>query len=148
MEEKNRDAMEEILRYTKKQYRMSVITALFTVIMTAVVTVTAFMLVPKVTKLVADIKRLTEPMEEMMGPIGEAADSMKKVAKNLEEIDFAGMSKDVGDLVVNANESIEEAMKKVESLDIDNLNQSIEELHQVLEPLSKFFNALSGGGSN
>ena len=148
MEEQNRDTMEKILKYTKKQYRMSVLTALFTIAMTAVVSVTAFLLVPKVTKLVADINRLTAPMEEMMGPIGEAADSMKKVAKEMEDIDFKGMSKDVGELVVNANESISEAMKKVEALDIDSLNQSIQELHQVLEPLSRFFSVISGGGSN
>ena len=76
-----------------------------------------------------------------------AAESMENVSKSLEQIDFVTMSKDISDLVLDADTSIKETMEKVEAIDFDSLNKSIEELRQVLEPLSEFFGMFGRGGN-
>ena len=46
---------------------------------------------------------------------------------------------DVDSLVVTGQESLEQTMGKLESINMEKLNQAIEDLAEVIEPLAKFF---------
>ena len=78
-------------------------------------------------------------VETLYDAVLKTTENLSDVSEDLAEIDFATMTEDVSRLVNDAETSLTETMEKVNSLDIDSLNKSIEELHQILEPISNFF---------
>ena len=55
-------------------------------------------------------------------------------------MDFTGMVEDVDTLVTTAQSSLEQTMGKLNSIDFDTLNNAIEDLAKVVEPMSKLMN--------
>jgi len=71
---------------------------------------------------------------------------LNTVAADFEEVDFHIVFEEINKLVsdgqaltINASNSMEKALGKVESLDIETLNQSIEDFSAVVKTLSRFF---------
>ena len=52
-------------------------------------------------------------------------------------MDFTGMVNNVESLVVTAQESLEQTMSNLNTIDFQTLNQAIEDLSKVVEPMSK-----------
>ena len=72
---------------------------------------------------------------------------MQTVLGNLEEataqlsvMDFTGMVESVEELVTTAQESLNETMGKLNTIDFDTLNKAIADLAKVVEPMSKLMN--------
>lgn len=113
-------------KYAKKQYRMSQITALASVIILAVVVSTCSYLVPKVNVTYQNMQLIME--------------DLKVVTSELAEADVSQMIRDVDQLAVESQKNIGDAMKKVNEIDIDGLNTAIKNLSDVVEPFANFFN--------
>ncbi len=71
---------------------------------------------------------------------------LNTVAADFEEVDFPIVFEEINKLIndgqaltINASDSMEKALGKVESLDIETLNQSIEDFSAVVKTLSRFF---------
>lgn len=80
--------------------------------------------------------------------IAAVVDQMEVVLGNLERttgelaaLDLQSMVKDVDTLVVTGQESLEQTMAKLNTLDFEALNQAIQDLGKVVEPLAKLFKA-------
>lgn len=76
--------------------------------------------------------------------ITQLMDQMESVLINLEEatgdltnLDLGGMIADVDTLVVTGQQTLEATMEKLNSLDIETLNKTIQDLADVVEPLAK-----------
>lgn len=76
--------------------------------------------------------------------ITQLMDQMETVLINLEEatgdltnLDLGGMIADVDTLVVTGQQTLEATMEKLNSLDIETLNKTIQDLADVVEPLAK-----------
>lgn len=67
--------------------------------------------------------------------------NLEQVTAQLAEADLAGMAADMNTLMTTGQDSLQQAMTKLNSIDIDVLNQAIADLSAVVEPLAKFFNA-------
>ena len=79
--------------------------------------------------------------------ISTVASQMQTVLTNLEEttaqlsgMDFTGMVNDVDTLVTTAQQSLEQTMGKLNTIDFDTLNKAIEDLAKVVEPMSRLMN--------
>ena len=59
------------------------------------------------------------------------------IADQLIDADLAGLVKHVDQMAVTSEKGIEEALKKINTMDIDTLNQAIQALYDVVEPLAK-----------
>ena len=96
------------------------------------------------------ILRLLPQVAQVLPQIGSVLDQMQLVLTNLEttteqlsQIDLSGMVSGVDTLVTTAQESLNQTMSKLDTLDFATLNKAIEDLATVVEPLSRFFKALS-----
>lgn len=76
--------------------------------------------------------------------VTQVMDQMETVMANLEEatgaltdLDMAGMIADVDTLVVTGQETLEATIAKLNALDIETLNKTIQDLADVVEPLAK-----------
>lgn len=93
------------------------------------------------------IYTLLPQVQDILPQINTVVTQMQVVLSNLEEttaqlsaVDFSGMIQDVDALVATAQESLEQTMGQLETIDFETLNQAIEDLAKVIEPLSKLMN--------
>lgn len=119
------DSNEQQARYAKKQYVMSQITALCSVIVLAVVLCTASFLIP-------EVKRMFDDMETVMS-------NVTAITEELAEADLGQMVEDIDHLVTSSDQSVQEALRQINSVDIEKLNQAINDLASLIRPLAKFF---------
>ena len=126
MMEQIRASNAEQEKYVRKQYRMSQITALASVLILAVVLYTCSVFIPKVNVTYENMQLIME--------------DMKVITSELAEADIDQMIKDVDKLAVDSQKNINDAMKKVNDIDIDSLNAAIKNLSDVVEPFANFFN--------
>ena len=117
-------------KYAKKQGRIVALAAIFCVAIMIGVGILVLSVLPKVVTL----------LDQANGIAVQADDVMKDlnvVTKQLAQADITGMIDDVSKLVVESEESINDAMKKVDAMDIEGLNKAIKDLGDVIEPLAK-----------
>lgn len=65
---------------------------------------------------------------------------LEKTTAQLSVMDFTGMVNDVDTLVTTAQQSLEQTMGKLNTIDFDTLNKAIADLAKVVEPMSKLMN--------
>lgn len=66
-------------------------------------------------------------------------DSVNVVAKELEEANLGQMVTDIDNLVTSSDQSVKEALRQINSVDIKTLNQAIQDLSNLISPLARFF---------
>ena len=73
--------------------------------------------------------------------------NLETVTTELAQADLIGMVENVDALVTNVDglvgtsqEGVEQAMAKINAIDFDALNDAIQDLSDVIEPIAKFFN--------
>jgi len=113
-------------KYARKQYRMSQLTALASVIILAVVIYISATLIPQVHTTLQSVNYMME--------------DLNSVTSELAEIDLEEMIKNVDALVVSSETSIQDAMKKLNALDVETLNEAIRNLNDAVAPLANLFN--------
>ena len=117
-------------KYAKKQGRIVALAALFCVLIMIGIAIMVISVLPKIVTLL-----------DQANSVAVEADSVMKdlsvVTQQLSQADITGMLDDVSSLVVESEESINEAMKKVNAMDIEGLNSAIEDLQAVIAPLAK-----------
>ena len=127
-----RDMMERIEKsnagqekYARRQYRMSQITALASILILAVVIYTASILIPKINVTYQNIQLILE--------------DMRVITSELADAELDQMIGNIDHLVVSSEKNINDALVKVNSIDIEELNRAIQNLSDVVEPLAQFF---------
>ena len=119
------DSNERQASYAKKQSRMSQITALASILILAIVIYTSATIIPRVNRLFDDVETVM--------------DSVNVVAKELEEANLGQMVTDIDNLVTSSDQSVKEALRQINSVDIQTLNQAILDLSNLISPLARFF---------
>lgn len=115
-------------KYARRQYRMAQITTLASLLMLAAVCAVCLMIIPKV-------NTTYENMELIM-------ENLKVITGQLAEVDMDEMVGDINSLVTTSEKNINSAMKKIDDIDIEGLNDAIHNLSDAVEPFAKLF----GGG--
>ncbi|MCD8370242.1 MAG: hypothetical protein LUC94_07995 [Clostridiales bacterium] len=113
-------------KYAKKQYRMSQITAIASVLVLAIVIYVAATLIPQINNTFQNLDLIMK--------------DLNVVTSELADADLEQMFSDVDQLVVSSEEGIQDALEKVNAIDIEHLNEAIQNLNDTVTPLAEFFN--------
>ena len=145
MEEKQ--TLEKLLykqnRYAKWQCILTAVAALCCVgIFVLVLT-----LMPQIRAVTAQMNTVLTDLEAVTGQLEGEMDTilsnLNTVTDELARADLKGMVADVDSFVTTGQEAVEQATEKLNIIDFETLNQAIEDLADVVEPLAKFFNVFN-----
>lgn len=126
--EDNREMM-ELIRQQTRSSRIQCILMLVTALCCVALVVTVLGVLPRVDGVITQ-------MEAVLG-------NLEQATAQLAAADLEGMASNVDDLVVTGQQSLEQTMEKLNTIDFEALNRAIKDLADVIEPLAKFFNAFS-----
>lgn len=116
---------DEQAKYAKKQYTMSRITAISSLIILALVIASCLTVIPRVNSLFSDMEIVLLDVQDISAELRDA---------NLDQ-----MITDVDKLVNTSQVSIESAIKKMNDIDITALNSAIRDLSSIVRPIARIF---------
>ena len=134
MGNKDLEAMEdkelliELVKSQRKDALGQRITAIATLGMFAALVIALVIIVPKV---VATIDQVQTTITETENLVKQAEETMSGIDSMVANVDS---------LVVENTESVNKAMEDLNNIDFETLNQGIQDLSDVVEPLANFFN--------
>ncbi|MCR4787093.1 MAG: hypothetical protein K5888_00760 [Lachnospiraceae bacterium] len=117
-------------KYAKKQGRVVKIAAAVCVVIMIGIAILVLSVLPKVVALLDQANAVAIQADDVMK-------DLNVVTKQLAAADITGMIDDVSNLVVESEDSINEAMKKIDAMDIEGLNTAIKDLGDVIAPLAR-----------
>lgn len=124
MEKTNRQQ----LRYMRLQSILAVLAALCFVVL-------AF----AVGRVMPRLSGFADEAENLLAQAEVVLTNLEEVTQELTQVEFTAMVEDVDALVSSSQAGLEETLEKVNSIDIEKLNEAIDGLSKVVEPLAKFF---------
>ncbi len=89
---------------------------------------------PQISAIITEIPGVVAQMEVVLG-------NLELVTRELTTVDFAEMVEGVNALVATGQVGLEETVNKLNAIDFEALNNAIQKLTQVIDPLAKFFGA-------
>ena len=101
---------------------------------------------PKINKLRAELEKnngkiaaLQAKNKDLEKQIREL-ENLEIVTAQLADMELGDMIRNVDSLVTTSQDSLEQMMAKLNTIDFESLNDAIRNLADVVEPLAKFFN--------
>ena len=134
-----RDNERREMQYAKKQSRFAMIISIVSLVVVILAMVAVVSVVPKVLNLIDNVNGIVTEAEVTLADASKVIDNLNLTTEELANQDIAGLFDKVDGLVVESQASINEAMDKVNQMDIETLNKAIQELHAVVEPMSRLF---------
>ena len=134
--------MEQILEKIEKQSRRQLLFTKILCMLCALMLICTLVLTLSITGAVQEILTIAQPLQQMADQAGTVMANLDTVAQDLADANLGSMVENVNTLAADSQTVITEAMKKLDTIDIDTLNQAIADLADVVEPLakvSKFF---------
>jgi predicted PurR-regulated permease PerM len=136
MEEKD---MREILERLDKSNRQQVRYARLQSILAVLAALCFIGLVVVVGSIVPELMDFASEAESLLGQAEVVLTNLEDVTNELAQVEFTKMIDDVNGLVTSSQQGLEGTLEKVNSIDIETLNEAIDGLAKVVEPLAKFF---------
>ena len=87
-----------------------------------------------------DLEGVTDTLD---GELDAILTNLDTVTRELAAADLDGMVADVDAFVTTSQDAVEQATEKLNVIDFETLNQAIENLADVVEPLARFFNVFN-----
>lgn len=126
--------LKELVSNSKKQLFYTRIAALFAVVAVAALIICLSILVPYV---VRTVNQANEVMAKASGTIELVDTAIESVTEMSKSITAMGNNMDT--FITENAESVEKVMKKLDEIDFEGLNSAIKDLGDVVEPLANFF---------
>ena len=131
--EESREMM-ELLRRIEKANRRQALSGWIMCVVAVVTALCCVMLFMTVVDLLPQINTVIAQTETVLSNLEQATEQFSAM-------DLQGMVADVDTLVLTGQDSLEQTMEKLNTIDFEALNQAIEDLSDVIEPLARFFKA-------
>lgn len=136
MEEKD---MREILERLEKSNRQQLRYARLQSILAVLAALCFIGLVVVVGSIVPELMDFASEAESLLGQAEVVLTNLEDVTNELAQVEFTKMIDDVNGLVTSSQQGLEGTLEKINSIDIESLNEAIDGLAKVVEPLAKFF---------
>ena len=137
--EENKELLEllqSIEKSSRQQARLTrfvCIFALIAAVCCGCTLVLVYSVLPEITGILPQISTVASQMQTVLS-------DLEQTTRQLSVMDFTGMVEDVDILVSTAQNSLEQTMGKLNSIDFNTLNKAISDLAKVVEPMSKLMN--------
>ena len=136
------ELLEEILKYQKRSSRITRIAAIAVLFIACVFAVALALIIPKVVNILDNATETLEEVDELIADTGDIMDDLNDMT-----IEVNAVISDAGVLIDNSNSMVEdntdaitETVQELNQVDFETLNQAINDLSDVVEPLANFFN--------
>ena len=83
--------------------------------------------------------RLLPQVNDLLGQMETVMTDLEQTVRRLSALDLESMVANANSLAVVAQDSLQQTMEKLNTVDFETLNKAIEDLSKVIEPLAKFF---------
>ena len=120
----------ELLEKIEKTNRQQVKLTRFVCVFALIAALCCICTVALVYNVLPQVNSVVSQMQTVLG-------NLESATAQLSVVDFSGMIGDVEALVTTAQESLEQTMGKLNSIDFQTLNKAIDDLAKVVEPMSK-----------
>lgn len=128
--------MQTILEKLEKSNRQQVRSARLQCFFSFLAAVCCLLLLLTVAKIVPDIKELSGEISGIAIQAESVLTNLETVTEELAAADLEGLVTDVNGLVSTSQTGVEQALEKLNGVDMDTLNKAIEDLAKVVEPLA------------
>ena len=81
---------------------------------------------------------LVPQVETVLTQVQPVLGNLEQTSQQLAALDLEGMVSNVDALVVTGQQTLQQSMEKLDTVDFDSLNQAIRDLSAVIEPLAKW----------
>ena len=132
------ELLEKLVTNSSKQLFYTRVTSLAALVLCAAVTVCLSVVVPKV---MTTVESANEILTQVSETITLADTTLESVTSMSTSISDMGTTMDT--FITDNAETVEEIMTKLEEIDFEGLNDAIEDLGDVVEPLANFFGKFS-----
>ena len=147
--EQNTQTLELLARIEKNGRRQLIFTqilctlALVAAVFCVVALIQIRQLMPQLHSVIAQMQTVLSSMEEVSAELSQM--DLNSIVGNIEGLvgNVEGLVGDVSNLTTAAQDSLTEAMSKLNAINFETLNRAIEDLADVVEPLAKFFNVFN-----
>ncbi len=119
----DRQILEKQMEYSRKQARYGKITCVLAGVMALLLLVFTLMVGPALNRAADSIAEVSGQLEELQ----------------LQDLELANTLKDIDEFVITSQESVQKATEKLDAVDLEKLNDAIETLRNVIEPLRRLF---------
>ena len=141
MEEKDiREILERLDKSNREQVRYARLQSILALLAAVCFIVLLFAvggIMPQLMDFAAQAQDIAVEAETLLGQAEVVLTNLEEVTNELTEVKFTEMINDVDELVVSSQAGLEEALEKINSIDIETLNDAIDGLSKVVEPLTK-----------
>ena len=125
-------------KYAKMQCVFSAVAAVTCV---AVLLVILWVL-PEAGALAQQVQIVISDVQQVSSQLAQAdwqglTGNLEEVTQQIADANLGGLAQEVADLVQSSQTSLEQAMSKLNAVDLEALNQATEDLADVIEPLAK-----------
>lgn len=111
--------------YAQRQFFMAKVMAGASILTLAVVLAVALVALPQILTIFSDVQIIMEDVNTITSDLADS--NLGQIARNMDH------------LVTSSEQSVQEALKQINSIDIATLNQAIKNLSDVVSPLARFF---------
>ena len=123
------DSNRKQVRFARIQCIFAILSALFCLL----ILLGVFQVLPQIQELAVQISSLSAQAETVLT-------NLEVVTEELAQADIAGMATNVDSLVSSSQSGVEQALVKIEAIDIEALNKAIADLSAVISPLANLIN--------
>lgn len=86
--------------------------------------------------------QLVPQAQQVLGQVEPVLQNLEQATGQLAKLNLEGMVENVNQLVISGQKSLEQSMDKLNAVDFDALNQAIQDLSAIIEPLAKWAKVL------
>lgn len=122
-ERSEKEILQEQLECARKQMRYSRVTCVMATVMALVLVISAVFVVPSLNRAAASIAEVSGQLEELQ----------------LQDLELAETLKDIDEFVITSEKGVQKTIEKLDAVDLEKLNEAIEALRNVVEPLRRIF---------
>lgn len=133
--EENKEML-ELLRKIERTNRVKMITNIILCVLMLAAAVSCVSICVMIFDLMPQVSGILGQMQTILS-------DLEQTSASLAQLDLAHMVTDVDALVVYAQESLAATMEKMDTIDLEKLNQAIRDLAEIIEPLANFVRRFS-----
>ena len=122
-ERSEKEILQEQLECARKQMRYSRVTCIMATVMALALVISAVFVVPSLNRAADSIAQVSGQLEELQ----------------LQDLELADTLKVIDEFVITSEKGVQKTIEKLDAVDLEKLNEAIEALRNVVEPLRRIF---------